>query len=97
MTCLLYTSSVRSTLATYTGIYSLLRLLFSRAGKPFVGYSDTFSFNLPQGMCPRCQGLGYVDDLSLIHICGYRVRRRTIPVPGHFPINNSYTVGLTRK
>lgn len=57
-------TSVRSTLATYTGIYSLLRLLFSRAGKPFVGYSDSFSFNLPQGMCPRCQGLGYVDDID---------------------------------
>lgn len=56
--------NARSTLATYTGIYSLIRLLFSRAGKPFVGYSDTFSFNLPQGMCPTCQGLGYVDDID---------------------------------
>lgn len=56
--------NARSTLSTYTGIYSLLRLLFSRAGKPFVGYSDTFSFNLPQGMCQRCQGLGYVDDID---------------------------------
>jgi excinuclease UvrABC ATPase subunit len=56
--------NARSTLSTYTGIYSLLRLLFSRAGKPFVGYSDTFSFNLPQGMCPTCQGLGYVDDID---------------------------------
>ncbi|GED93533.1 daunorubicin resistance protein DrrC [Lentilactobacillus buchneri subsp. silagei] len=54
----------RSTLSTYTGIYSLLRLLFSRAGQPFVGYSDTFSFNLPQGMCQKCQGLGYVDDID---------------------------------
>nr|AJA33778.1 excinuclease ABC [Liquorilactobacillus aquaticus] len=58
------TGSARSTLATYTGIYSLLRLLFSRVGKPFVGYSDSFSFNLPQGMCPQCQGLGYVDELD---------------------------------
>nr|AJA34442.1 excinuclease ABC [Liquorilactobacillus uvarum DSM 19971] len=58
------TGNARSTLATYTGIYSLLRLLFSRIGKPFVGYSDSFSFNLPQGMCPRCQGLGYVDELD---------------------------------
>ncbi|BDR56770.1 excinuclease ABC subunit UvrA [Xylocopilactobacillus apis] len=58
-------SNARSTLATYTGIYSLLRLLFSRVGKPWVGYSDTFSFNLPQGMCPKCQGLGYVDDLNV--------------------------------
>lgn len=56
--------NARSTLSTYTGIYSLLRLLFSRAGKPFIGYSDTFSFNLPQGMCQKCQGLGYVDDVD---------------------------------
>lgn len=56
--------NVRSTLATYTGIYSLIRLLFSRVGKPFVGYSNSFSFNLPQGMCPKCQGLGYVDDID---------------------------------
>lgn len=56
--------NARSTLATYTGIYSLVRLLFSRIGKPFIGYSDTFSFNLPQGMCPTCQGLGYVDDID---------------------------------
>ncbi|WP_198141154.1 ATP-binding cassette domain-containing protein [Companilactobacillus ginsenosidimutans] len=56
--------NARSTLATYTGIYSLVRLLFSRIGKPFIGYSDTFSFNLPQGMCPSCQGLGYVDDID---------------------------------
>lgn len=57
--------NARSTLATYTGIYSLLRLLFSRIGKPFIGYSDTFSFNLPQGMCQTCQGLGYVDDIDV--------------------------------
>ncbi|AVK60738.1 daunorubicin resistance protein DrrC [Lactobacillus sp. CBA3605] len=56
--------NARSTLATYTGIYSLVRLLFSRVGQPFIGYSDTFSFNLPQGMCPNCQGLGYVDDID---------------------------------
>ena len=34
----------RSTVGTYTDIYALLRLLFSRVGKPFVGYSDSFSF-----------------------------------------------------
>ncbi|WP_334352385.1 excinuclease ABC subunit UvrA [Companilactobacillus sp. HBUAS56257] len=54
----------RSTLATYTGIYSVLRLMFSRIGKPWVGYSEWFSFNLPQGMCPNCQGLGFVDDVD---------------------------------
>lgn len=54
----------RSTLATYTGIYSVLRLLFSRVGKPWVGYSEWFSFNLPQGMCPKCEGLGFVDVID---------------------------------
>ncbi|RBP98934.1 excinuclease ABC subunit UvrA [Bifidobacterium xylocopae] len=56
--------NARSTLATYTGIYSLLRLLYSRVGKPFIGYSDSYSFNLPQGMCPRCQGLGFVEEVD---------------------------------
>ncbi len=61
----------RSTLSTYTGIYSLLRLLFSRIGKPWVGYSDAFSFNLPQGMCDECQGLGYVDEIKPEKILDY--------------------------
>ena len=55
----------RSTVGTYTDIYALLRLLFSRIGEPFVGYSDTFSFNHPSGMCPRCSGLGVVTDLDI--------------------------------
>ncbi|MDI4584120.1 ATP-binding cassette domain-containing protein [Oenococcus sp. UCMA 14587] len=56
--------NARSTVGTYTGAYSLLRLLFSRIGRPFIGYSDTFSFNMPKGMCPNCQGLGYIDDID---------------------------------
>ncbi|MDY5969705.1 MAG: excinuclease ABC subunit UvrA, partial [Bacteroidales bacterium] len=55
----------RSTVGTYTDIYALLRLLFSRVGKPFVGYSDTFSFNNPQGCCPRCSGLGEIRELDI--------------------------------
>jgi excinuclease UvrABC ATPase subunit len=50
--------NIRSTLGTVTDIYSLLRLLFSRIGKPFIGESDVFSFNNPKGMCPKCQGIG---------------------------------------
>lgn len=57
--------NARSTVGTYTDIYSLLRLLFSRVGKPFVGYSDTFSFNHPQGRCPRCDGLGEIRELDV--------------------------------
>ncbi len=56
---------VRSTVGTYTDTYSLLRLLFSRIGKPFVGYSDSFSFNHPQGRCLRCDGIGEVTDLDV--------------------------------
>ena len=58
-------SNPRSTVATYTDLFPLLRLLFSRVGKPFVGYSDTFSFNHPSGSCPRCGGLGTVTDLDI--------------------------------
>ena len=55
----------RSTVGTYTDIYSLLRLLFSRVGEPFIGYSDSFSFNHPLGKCKRCDGLGEVTDLDI--------------------------------
>ncbi len=57
--------NTRSTVGTVTDIYSLLRLLFSRIGNPFVGYSDVFSFNNPQGMCKECQGLGVVRDFQI--------------------------------
>lgn len=57
--------NTRSTVGTITDIYSLLRLLFSRIGKPFVGYSDVFSFNNPSGMCPKCDGLGRIDMIDI--------------------------------
>src|SRR6202049_1968989 len=47
-----------STVGTVTDIATLLRLLFSRVGKPYVGYANAFSFNDPQGMCLECNGLG---------------------------------------
>ena len=55
----------RSTVATYTDIAALLRLLFSRVGKPFVGYAESFSFNHPEGSCPRCSGLGEIRELDI--------------------------------
>lgn len=57
--------NARSTVGTVTDIYSLLRLLFSRIGKPFVGYSDAFSFNSPAGMCNTCQGLGKIETINI--------------------------------
>lgn len=47
-----------STMGTITDIAPVLRLLYSRVGQPYVGYSNAFSFNDPQGMCPECNGLG---------------------------------------
>src|SRR5437764_13017286 len=47
-----------STVGTVTDMASVLRLLFSRIGKPYVGYANAFSFNDPQGMCLECNGLG---------------------------------------
>jgi excinuclease UvrABC ATPase subunit len=34
-------------------------------GHPFVGYSNVFSFNNPQGMCPECEGLGFVQTVDV--------------------------------
>ncbi len=42
--------NVRSTVGTYTEIYTFLRLLFSRIGQPFVGYSDAFFQSSPRQM-----------------------------------------------
>ena len=57
--------NARSTVGTVTDIYTLLRLLFSRIGKPFVGYSMNFSFNNTNGMCSHCQGLGVIKDIAI--------------------------------
>lgn len=48
----------RSTLGTATDISPYLRLLYSRVGQPFIGPSFYFSFNIPDGMCPSCHGVG---------------------------------------
>ncbi|WP_185286392.1 ATP-binding cassette domain-containing protein [Chryseobacterium indologenes] len=57
--------NARSTVGTAADVSASLRLLFSRMGKPFVGYSNVFSFNNPQGMCPECEGLGFVQALNI--------------------------------
>ena len=61
----------RSTVGTISDIYASVRLLWSRIGEPFVGYSSVFSFNNPSGMCHTCQGLGYVEDIDLNELLDY--------------------------
>jgi excinuclease UvrABC ATPase subunit len=71
----------------------MLRVLFSRIGKPQIGSPNAFSFNVPSvratgtitvekgvsktekrafsvagGMCPRCEGMGSVNDIDLAQL-----------------------------
>ncbi len=57
--------NARSTVGTISGLYSSLRLLFSRIGRPYVGAASFFSFNDPNGMCKTCSGLGKITKINL--------------------------------
>lgn len=53
----------RSTVGTVSALSNSIRLLYSRAGDNPKGlYSDSFSPNTPEGMCPTCQGTGVVHE-----------------------------------
>ena len=53
----------RSTVGTVSALSNSVRLLYSRAGDNPKGlYSDSFSPNTPEGMCPTCQGTGVVHE-----------------------------------
>lgn len=63
----------RSTVGTTTGMYDLLRLLYSRVatyqGERVTDYSSLFSFNHQTGACETCKGLGTIitcDENRLI-------------------------------
>jgi len=84
----------RSTVGTVTDANAMLRVLFSRLGKPHIGPAIAFSFNVPTrrasgamtsdkgkgervvirdlvyhgGMCPRCEGMGQVNDIDLAQL-----------------------------
>ncbi len=83
-------ANARSTVGTVTDANALLRVLFSRLGKPHVGPPNAYSFNVPSvrasgertvekgsaktetvtfsingGMCPKCDGMGQVNDIDL--------------------------------
>ena len=58
-------ANARSTVGTATDAYALLRLLFSRISEPHVGTSGHFSFNLPDGMCPSCEGTGHASAVDV--------------------------------
>jgi excinuclease UvrABC ATPase subunit len=84
----------RSTVGTATDANAMLRILFSRLGKPHIGSPNAYSFNVPSvrgsgaitvergartktekasftllgGMCPRCEGMGTVNDIDLTQL-----------------------------
>ncbi|MCO5974016.1 ATP-binding cassette domain-containing protein [Actinoallomurus soli] len=57
--------NARSTVGTMTEINPILRVLFSRHGRPSAGPSHAYSFNDPRGMCEECEGLGSTVRVDL--------------------------------
>ena len=55
----------RSTVGTATDANAMLRIVFSRLGVPSAGPSFHYSFNLPAGACPSCEGMGTATDIDL--------------------------------
>lgn len=63
--------NIRSTVGTISDLYTDLRVLFSRLGKPYVGSASHFSFNDPKGMCLECSGLGQVMSIDINKIIDF--------------------------
>jgi excinuclease UvrABC ATPase subunit len=102
--------SSRSTVGTATDANAMLRVLWSRLGKPHIGSSNAFSFNVPSvsgvgkvsiqkgggktekhsfsvtgGMCPRCEGMGKVNDIDLSQLYDDKksLNEGALTIPGY--------------
>ncbi|MEV0391079.1 excinuclease ABC subunit UvrA [Nonomuraea sp. NPDC050643] len=58
-------ANARSTVGTATDAHTMLRIIFSRIGEPHAGSASAFSFNLAEGMCPGCEGLGKASEIDV--------------------------------
>src|SRR5438552_13160974 len=103
-------ANVRSTVGTVTDSNALLRVVFSRIGRPHIGGPQAYSFNIPSvsgagaikvdrgegrtesrsfsvagGMCPRCEGMGNATaiDLSQLYDESKSLKKGAIRVPGY--------------
>ncbi|WP_437572122.1 ATP-binding cassette domain-containing protein [Sorangium sp. So ce542] len=104
-------ANVRSTVGTATDANAMLRILFSRLGKPRIGSPNAFSFNVPSvrgagqmvvekaggkktetrtfevngGMCPRCEGMGSVSDIDLSQLYDDKksLNEGAVTIPGY--------------
>ncbi|MEV6928948.1 excinuclease ABC subunit UvrA [Dactylosporangium sp. NPDC051485] len=116
-------ADTRSTVGTATDANAMLRILFSRLGKPHIGGPNAFSFNVPSvsaagaitvergskttvrktfnrvgGMCPRCEGLGKVNDIDLTQLFddAKSLNEGAITIPG-YKVDSWWTVGVFAK
>jgi excinuclease UvrABC ATPase subunit len=103
-------ANVRSTVGTVTDANAILRVIFSRLGRPHIGGPQAFSFNVPSvrgggaikiergsgvtesrtfsvagGMCPRCEGIGSATDIDLTQLYdeNLSLNQGAITVPGY--------------
>src|SRR6187431_378803 len=103
-------ANVRSTVGTATDANAMLRVVFSRIGKPHIGGPQAFAFNVPSvtgggaikvdrgsgvtesrtfsvagGMCPRCEGMGSASDIDLTQLYdeSKSLAEGAISVPGY--------------
>ena len=75
----------RSTVGTATDTNAMLRIVFSRLGQPSAGPAFHYSFNLPAGACPRCEGMGSVNDIDLTQLFDDRksLNEGAFTIPGY--------------
>ncbi|MEU5166326.1 excinuclease ABC subunit UvrA [Streptomyces mutomycini] len=87
----------RSTVGTATDAYTMLRIVFSRLGTPHIGTSSAFSFNVPEGMCPRCEGVGQISDIDIDQLVDREksMNEGAITVP-HFAVDSWYWQVMAR-
>ncbi|WP_327580883.1 excinuclease ABC subunit UvrA [Nonomuraea sp. NBC_00507] len=79
----------RSTVGTATDAHTMLRIMFSRIGEPYVGPAYHFSFNKAEGMCPQCEGLGKASEIDVDALVDRELslNEGAIKVPG-FPVDS---------
>jgi excinuclease UvrABC ATPase subunit len=85
----------RSTVGTATDANAMLRIVFSRLGMPSAGPAFHYSFNLPAGACPRCEGMGTATDLDLTQLFddSKSIAEGAITIPG-YKTDSWWTVGI---
>src|SRR5678816_691152 len=100
-------ANARSTVGTATDANAMLRILFSRLGKPHIGSPNAYSFNVASvratgvitvkgetkrqtfnrtgGMCPRCEGMGRVENIDLAQLYdeSKSLNEGAITIPGY--------------